>query len=93
MDIFAKIAVKIIEEQEAIIGPVAIEQANEVEGLTVNWENRHTVEIAGDRAGVIDELVNQYQQLFGQISVEVSKEAASSLVGQLQPNQLPESLK
>ncbi|HSW36752.1 MAG TPA: hypothetical protein VLG37_00070 [Candidatus Saccharimonadales bacterium] len=92
MDVYAQIVVKIIESQEAIIGPVAIEQAERVAGLKVEWD-KHQVSLSGNEAGVIDQLVDIYKELFGQISVEVSKEAAASLVGQLPPEGLPEALK
>jgi hypothetical protein len=92
MDVYAQIAVKIIKSQEAIIGPVAAEQAQRVPNLKVNWENKE-IAIEGDEAKAIDALVEVYKELFGQISVEVSKEAASSLVGQLPAGQLPEALK
>jgi hypothetical protein len=92
MDVYAKIIEKIIRAQEAIIGPVAIEQALRVPGLKVDWE-KHVVKIEGDEAKAVNALVEVYQELFGQISREVSKEAAAPLLGQLQAAQLPEALK
>jgi hypothetical protein len=92
MDIFAQIAESIIEKQEAIIGPVAIEQAEHVPDLQIDWQNRQ-VAINGNGTTVINNLVHAYQTLFGQISVEVSKEAAARLLGHLPPDQLPEALK
>ena len=92
MDVYAKIAVKIIASQEAIIGPVAIEQAQRVSGLVVDW-NEHKVSVKGDEADVIDMLVEQYKELFGQVSVEVSKEAAATLISQLPAGKLPQTLK
>lgn len=92
MDVYAQIAVKIIQSQEDIIGPVAAEQAKRVPNLKVDWASQK-VSIVGDSVKVIDDLVRVYQELFGQISVEVSKEAAASLVGQLSAGRLPEALK
>lgn len=92
MDVYAQIAVRIIKSQEAIIGPIAIEQAGQVANLQVNWA-KEEVSIKGDHAAVIDKLIEQYKQLFGQISVEVSREAAGSLVGKLPANALPKALK
>jgi hypothetical protein len=92
MDIYAQLAEKIISSQEAIIGPVAIEQAEQVPNLELDWPH-HVVKIKGDAVGVIDNLVAVYKELFGQISVEVSKEAVASIVGRLQAHQLPETLK
>jgi hypothetical protein len=92
MDVFAQIAVKIIAAQEAIIGPVAIEQATRVSGITVDWP-KHQVDISGDESKAINKLVEVYKELFGQISVEVSKESAGTLARQLPPDELPEALK
>ena len=92
-DVYAQIAVKIIAGQEAIIGPVAIEQAQQVSNMKVDWPE-HKVSISGNEVKVIEDLINRYKELFGQISVEVSKQAASSLMKQLPANAaLPEMLK
>jgi hypothetical protein len=92
MDVYAQIAVKIIKQQETIIGPVAIEQAQQVSSLTIDWP-KQAVSIIGDEIRAIDQLVQKYKDLFGEISVEVSKQAAASLVGELPPDGLPETLK
>jgi nitric oxide reductase large subunit len=92
MNVYAQIAVKIIKSQEAIIGPVAVEQASQVLNMKIDWP-KHEVSIGGDEAKAIDQLIGKYKDLFGQISVEVSKEAASSLIGQLKTDKLPEALK
>ena len=78
MDIFAQMAEKIIKEQEGIIGPVALEQARKVDGLSVDWE-KHEVALAGDEKAIVQKLVEQYQHLFGQTSVEVCKDAIRNL--------------
>lgn len=92
MEVYSQIAVKIIKGQEAIIGPVAIEQAQRVKGMKIEWDKKE-VTITGDPADAIDDLIEKYKELFGQISVEVSKEAVSSLVGHLPADGLPETLK
>lgn len=91
MDIYEKIAVKIIEGQEAIIGPVAIEQAEQVANLEIHW-TQNNVLITGNKVAVIEALIQKYKELFGQISVEVSKQAASSLMAQLPRDGLPKIL-
>lgn len=92
MDVYAQIAAKIIKGQEDIIGPVAVEQAKKVPHLKVDWE-KHEVVIDGDQSKAIDQLVGVYKELFGQISVEVSKEAVSPLLTKLSPAGVPEALK
>lgn len=92
MDVYAQIVESIIRHQEAIIGPVAIEQAEHVPGLKLDW-GQHQVSISGEPVTVIDTLVQAYKSLFGQISVEVSKEAAGSLLSRLEADALPQTLK
>ncbi|MEK7602961.1 MAG: hypothetical protein AAB459_01820 [Patescibacteria group bacterium] len=91
MDVYAQIAEKIIAQQESIIGPVAIEQAKQVGGLKIDWP-KHEISLSGDEAKVIDNLVEKYKELFGQISVEVCKEAAAKVASQLTGDELPKSL-
>lgn len=90
MDVFAQMAEKIIKEQESIIGPVALEQAKKVPGLKVDWQ-KHEVKLEGDEKAIIENLVKQYQHLFGQTSVEVCKSAIKNL--QVPPNNLPALLR
>jgi len=92
MDVYAQIVIKIIQAQEAIIGPVAVEQAQHIPNLTLDWPH-HTVTVTGDQVKVVSNLVEVYKELFGQISVEVSKESVAALASQLLPHQIPESLK
>lgn len=91
MDVYGQIAAKIIEQQESIIGPVALEQAKKVAGLKIDWAKKE-VTVSGDEPAVIDNLVSKYKELFGQISVEVCKEAASKFASQLTGETLPKSL-
>jgi len=91
MDIFAKIAEKIIREQEGIIGPVALEQARKVSGLIINWE-KHEVKIEGDKKEIVEKLVEQYEYLFGQASVEVCKDAVKGIISKIPQDQMPQFL-
>lgn len=90
-DLFDQIAEKIIEKQEAIIGPIAVERAKHVSKLKINWP-QHDVDIEGNPQAAIDELIEQYKELFGQIAVQASKEAVASILSQLPADQLPKSL-
>lgn len=90
MDIYSQIAQRIIKQQESIIGPVAVEQAEQVHNLKVNWD-KHEVSVSGNGSKVIDDLVDNYKELFGQISVEVCKEAAGPLIDKLPSGNLPKA--
>lgn len=92
MDIYSDIARKIIEQQESVIGPIASQQAQQIQGLNLDWSN-HTVNIIGDPKTAIDALISRYKELFGQIAVEVSKDAVSSIASALPPSDLPELLR
>lgn len=92
MDVYSQLAESIISRQETVIGPIAVERARVVNGLTLDWAN-HTVSITGDKKSVVDELVEQYKALFGQISVEVCKEAVGRLGQKMSPDQMPASLR
>ena len=92
MDILAQIAQKIIQEQEKIIGPIALEQAKQIEGLSVDWEKRE-VKLTGDEKIVLENLVKKYQSLFGKASIEVCKEAIGLVSDKVSPKNLPDILK
>lgn len=91
MNHLAKIAIKIIQEQELIIGPVAWSEAKKVSGMRI--ENHSEVQIEEENPTVIDHLVKQYERLFGRASREVCKEAAAPLLSGLSPNEIPISLR
>jgi predicted P-loop ATPase/GTPase len=91
MDTYSQIVKTIIEHQEAIIGPIAVEQAEAIPGLNVDWAS-HKVSVGGDGAKIVDTLIKQYKELFGQISVEVCREAASPFMNKLPADKLPKML-
>lgn len=93
MSIYDQISIRIIKEQEMIIGPVAWEEAKKVPGLKVLDKNAGTVEVDDNASEVVSSLVKQYTRLFGQASVEVCKDAVSDLVAELPEDQVPAALK
>ena len=92
MDVLSEIVLSIIDRQRSIIGPVALEQAMQVPGMAVNWRKR-TVSFSGDKRAAVDALVRKYEGLFGQLSVEVCRDAARRLLTQLPADQQPKSLR
>ena len=92
MDVFAQMAEKIIKEQEGIIGPIALEQAKKVSGLSVDW-SKHDVKISGNKTDVLEQLIEQYKHLFGQASIEVCKDAVKGIISKLPNEQVPALLK
>lgn len=93
MDIYNQMAVKIIEQQESTIGPMAVQRAMGISNLAINW-TKHQVTIMGnDGPGTIDMLVGAYKLLLGGVSVETCKNAAAPLLSQLPVDKQPKSLR
>lgn len=92
MDVFSQMAENIIKEQEGIIGPVALEQANKVSGLRVDMQ-KHEIAFTGNKTEVLEKLVEKYKEVFGQASVEVCKDAVRNIVSKLPNEQVPALLK
>ena len=92
MSIFDQISIRIIKEQELIIGPLAWEEAKKVPGLQVVDQQKGEVAFGADAKDVLDKLVAQYGRLFGRASIEVCKEAVQDLIADLPKEQVPSSL-
>ena len=93
MDIFSRIASRIIKEQELIIGPLAWGEAKKVSGINVMDPKAGELTLEGDAKQIIDGLVARYDRLFGRASHEVSREAAAGLVADLPSTDVPMSLR
>lgn len=92
MAIFEEITVRIIKEQELIIGPLAWSEAQKAEGLRVLDATTGQIILDGDAKQIIDALVARYDRLFGRASHEVSREAVAGLLADLSPADTPVSL-
>ncbi|MDB5189981.1 MAG: hypothetical protein JWN49_307 [Parcubacteria group bacterium] len=91
--ILDQIATRIIKEQELIIGPIAWQEAEKVQGLTL--VDRDTAEIAAsnsDPKEVVNQLVGRYERLFGRASREACRDAVASILAELSPGDVPSSL-
>ena len=95
MSKYDQIAIKIIKEQELLMGPVAWHEARKVKGLKIVDQQNGLISMEEDAnaINVVDNLVNQYGSLFGRAAREVCKEAVTSLVADLSPSEVPTSLK
>ena len=92
MSTFDTIAEKIIKEQELVIGPMAWSEAVKVPGLVANMQNGSVTIGSSDPKTTIDQLVAQYERLFGRASHEVCKEAAATIIAGLPKIDIPLSL-
>jgi len=93
IDVFNQISIRIIKEQELIIGPLAWDEAAKVAGLTILDRKAHKVSVIGEPKTVVNSLVARYEQLFGKLSREVSREAVSDLTADIPSDDIPTSLK
>jgi len=93
MDIYNQIASKIIKGQKVVIGPLALDQANQISGIKIVDKKKVVVEISGNGKNIIDQLVNQYAQIFGKASIEVCRDAISNIKSEVSAEDLPDVLK
>ena len=77
------------------MGPVAWHQASAVKGLRISDSKKGIISIDDgiDGSAVVNNLVGRFESLFGRAGREVCKEAVGALVADLQPSQVPSSLK
>jgi len=87
-----QISLRIIKEQESIIGPLAWDEASKVDGIAINPQHS-SISFSGDGKEVINRLVQRYERLFGRASHEVCKEAVQDLIAEMSPEEIPSSLK
>lgn len=84
----------IVEHQQLIIGPLALEQANKVPGLNVSNGDNLQIKVTGsDNDKILTELVEKYEQLFGRASVEVCRDAVKEVKPRVSTDQLPQILR
>lgn len=86
---YAPLATAIIKHQESIIGPLAWNEADKVSGLSV--ENKNVL-LSGDGKKILESLVRQYENLFGQASVEACKDAVRPLIAKEKTLEVPQIL-
>lgn len=92
MTILQTMAIRIIQEQELIIGPIAWDEATKVQGMTVEYAKRE-VNLTQDDPAVVDRLVAQYERLFGRASREVCREAVRDIISEVPQDKLPAALR
>jgi hypothetical protein len=85
---------EIISHQAMIMGPMAIEQASKVDGIKIQDSDKLDVVVKeGDPEIILTNLVKKYEELFGQASVEVCRDAIKELKLTIPPEDLPEIIR
>lgn len=93
INIFNQISLRIIVEQEAIIGPLAWSEAAKVNGLSIVDQAKREVNVTGEPKTVVNNLVARYEQLFGKLSRDICREAVVDLTSDIPAEEVPSSLK
>lgn len=85
----------IVTHQQNVVGPLAVEQANEVTGISVSDDGKVKISLKkpSDSKAILGKLVQRYSLLFGQASVEVCKDALKESGVELSEADLPDILK
>jgi hypothetical protein len=92
MDTILQIPMRIIKEQELVIGPLAWDEAKKVVGLTID-QSQNSASFSGDGKEIINRLVAQYERIFGKASHEVCRESVKDIISKMSSAEVPESLK
>ena len=92
METIQQIPLRIIKEQETVIGPLAWEEAEKVPGLVVD-PSHNSVSVVGDGKEVVNRLVSQYEKIFGRASHAVCHDAVQDLLAEMPPEEVPSSLR
>lgn len=91
--IYYKIIVRIITEQEKLVGNLAWEKAYEVPGLVIIDMKIPEIKITRDPKQVINALVEMYVGLFGKMARDVCRVSVLDITAELSPEEIPEELK
>lgn len=91
LTLYSTLATNILRSQILVIGPLAIDQAKKVVGITI--ESGNIVTLKGNGKELLSDLVKQFEQLFGAASVEACKDAIKESQLSLSPSDLPEILR
>jgi hypothetical protein len=84
----------IIMSQRDVMGPLALEQANTVSGILVEESGKVKITLKKDDSpkDLLGNLVKKYEQLFGQASIEVCKDAIRESGVKLDDKDVPDIL-
>ncbi|MBI1839127.1 MAG: hypothetical protein HYR95_02450, partial [Candidatus Colwellbacteria bacterium] len=86
------LVLEIIQGQASIIGLVAWDVATRVPGLKLDVKNNN-LSVEGDPKMALEKLVGQYEEFFGNASLEICKDVTRKFLSQLPPEQVPDVLR
>lgn len=88
--VYVSIVAKIIHSQGTVIGPLAVERAKKVSGISLKSEK--DIVLNGDSKKIVEALVHEYETLFGKASVEVCRDAVREIKPPVPADMLPKNL-
>ncbi len=91
--LFNQILTEIIQRQEKVAGNLVWEEVRKIDSIKIIDQSNFVIDIKGDAKKAIDQLVFAFKNLFGDMAVEVSKNAVRYLTAELPADEVPDSLK
>lgn len=82
----------IVSGQQVIIGPMAISEANKVNGIKIS-PDLNTISVSSQSPEIITSLVRQYEKLFGRASVEACRDSIKEIIPNISSRDIPEFLR
>ena len=87
--IYAGLVNGIIGEMKKIIGPVAVTQANTVDGLAIDKK----ITIKRDGYEVVTRLIEKYKTIMGPVAVTIAKKGVEAILEKNPKLKVPEELR
>ena len=91
--LFNQILTEIIKRQVRITGSLAWQEVRKVPSILISDETTVKISITNNPKKTIDQLLQRYKNLFGDLAVQISKNAVYDLTIKLPPEEVPESLR
>lgn len=91
--LFNQILTEIIKRQVRITGNLAWQEVRKIPNILISDEATVKISITDNPKQAIDQLLQRYKNFFGDLAVQVSKNAVYSLTIKLPPEEVPESLR
>lgn len=85
----------IITHQREVLGPLAVDQAKGIAGLTITSDGKVKISLKKDTdsKNLLSDLVKKYEKLFGRASIEVCKDAIKESGVKYADSDLPDILR
>ena len=92
-DIYKAIVLRIVTQQADLVGTLAWEVVEQVDGLSITNILKREIEITGEPKEVINVLVEKYQKLFGKMAKDVCKDCVADIIVEMDSDDIPDYLK